>query len=172
MPWAEALAMDGDTFVAVGTNKEVKAFAAGKDFEEIDLEGKTVLPGLIDGHTHPSVMADSGHGCWYNSQALDAFRSCGIIGYMDGATVNEGEMQYLYQLDKEDRLNLYYEGASLLSKISLIEEAIAQARDWQAKYHTDHINCRIIKFFGDGALLRFLSLEKSVMKKCTIIFQC
>lgn len=285
MPWAQAVAIDGDSFAAVGTNEEVRAFIAGRACEEVDLEGRTVLPGLIDGHTHPSVMAetgwmitepmtqdkdelyakiraaatkypkekmpyfvfngfmtatfgkagprkedldelipdrparindDTGHGCWYNTQALEllkdengvphsvspvagqsfvqdengeytgyafqtfavgdigvfegigwypphcmtdeiaepvhnVFRSCGVIGYMDAATTNEDEMKYVYQLDKEDRLNLYYEGTSLLNKVGLIEETIAKARDWQAKYHTEHINCRIVKFFGDGS---------------------
>lgn len=61
-PWAEAVAIEGKRFVCVGTNKEVIAYAKfywGTDFELIELGGKTVLPGLIEGHTHPAMMSKS-----------------------------------------------------------------------------------------------------------------
>ncbi|MFC2165188.1 amidohydrolase [Acidobacteriota bacterium] len=50
-PWAEAVAVLGDTIVKVGTTEEVNAFV-GDDTEVISLEGAFVLPGLIDCHTH------------------------------------------------------------------------------------------------------------------------
>ena len=50
-PYAEAVAVRGDQIVAVGTQAEVTK-AAGTDAERIDLQGKTLLPGLIDSHTH------------------------------------------------------------------------------------------------------------------------
>ncbi|MGH9158548.1 MAG: amidohydrolase [Vicinamibacteraceae bacterium] len=49
---AEALAVSGDSVLAVGSNDEVLA-TAGPDTKKIDLKGRTVVPGLIDGHTHP-----------------------------------------------------------------------------------------------------------------------
>lgn len=61
-PWAEAVAMNDGRFACVGTVKEVRAYAKfhwGEDFETVDLEGKTVLPGLIEGHTHPAMMSKS-----------------------------------------------------------------------------------------------------------------
>lgn len=60
-PWAEAVAIEGKNFAAVGTNDEVIKYAKFNfgDFETVDLGGKTVLPGLIDGHTHPSMIAKS-----------------------------------------------------------------------------------------------------------------
>ncbi len=48
----EALAISGDRITAVGTNAEVRSLAASET-RLVDLEGKTVLPGLIDTHTHP-----------------------------------------------------------------------------------------------------------------------
>ena len=49
---AEALAIRGDRILAVGGNEEIIKLA-GPDAREVDLKGKTVLPGLIDSHCHP-----------------------------------------------------------------------------------------------------------------------
>ena len=49
---AEALAISNGRITAVGTNAEVRSLAASST-RLVDLEGKTVLPGLIDTHTHP-----------------------------------------------------------------------------------------------------------------------
>jgi predicted amidohydrolase YtcJ len=51
-PYAEAVAIRGDKIVAVGSYADVKQ-AVGKDAEAVDLQGKTLLPGLIDSHAHP-----------------------------------------------------------------------------------------------------------------------
>ena len=48
---AQALAIRGDRFVAVGTNDAVRR-TAGPATRVIDLRGRTVIPGLIDGHLH------------------------------------------------------------------------------------------------------------------------
>jgi predicted amidohydrolase YtcJ len=50
---AEAIAVKGDRIATVGTNAEVLKLAGPKT-EKIDLEGKTVLPGLADSHVHPT----------------------------------------------------------------------------------------------------------------------
>ena len=49
----EALAIKGNRILRVGTNPEVLK-SQGQNTEMIDLAGKTVLPGLIDSHVHPS----------------------------------------------------------------------------------------------------------------------
>ncbi len=54
-PYAEAVAIRGDTIVAVGSLPEV-LHAASPAAEKIDLQGKSLLPGLIDSHVHP-IMA-------------------------------------------------------------------------------------------------------------------
>lgn len=48
---AEAIAVKGDRIVAVGSNEEIRKFVGGET-EVLDLEGKMVLPGLIDSHIH------------------------------------------------------------------------------------------------------------------------
>src|SRR5690348_268147 len=55
-PEVEAVAIRGDRFVAVGSNADVRKLA-GPATSEIDLAGRTVLPGLQDSHTHPIAAA-------------------------------------------------------------------------------------------------------------------
>ena len=47
----EAIALDGDRILATGTTDEMAALA-GPDTVIMDLEGRTVIPGLIDNHVH------------------------------------------------------------------------------------------------------------------------
>jgi len=50
-PWAEAVAVEGDKIVEVGSNEEIKGLIGDKT-KVIDLEGTFLLPGFIDSHTH------------------------------------------------------------------------------------------------------------------------
>lgn len=50
-PQATALAVLGDRIIAVGTEADVKAFVGAKT-QKIELPGKFVVPGLVDGHCH------------------------------------------------------------------------------------------------------------------------
>jgi len=50
-PWVEAVALRDGKFLLVGTNDEILALK-GAETEIIDLEGKFVMPGMIDVHTH------------------------------------------------------------------------------------------------------------------------
>ena len=47
----DSMAIRGDRIVGVGTRREVRRLA-GPNAIQIDLQGKTVLPGLIDSHVH------------------------------------------------------------------------------------------------------------------------
>ena len=51
--WAEALAISDGEFVYVGDDEGVKAIQAAMS---LDLRGRMVLPGLIDGHAHPGYV--------------------------------------------------------------------------------------------------------------------
>ncbi|WP_439107333.1 amidohydrolase [Congregibacter sp.] len=50
-PWAEAVAIRGDTIVYVGSDTGAAAFI-GTDTQRHDLAGKLLLPGFIDSHMH------------------------------------------------------------------------------------------------------------------------
>src|SRR3977135_935395 len=52
-PRAQAVAISGGRFLAIGSNDEVLALAAG-NAKKIDLGGKTVLPGFSESHSHPA----------------------------------------------------------------------------------------------------------------------
>jgi len=51
LPWAEAVAVQGEKILAVGKSREIKNLA-GKKTRVVDLAGSLVLPGFIDSHTH------------------------------------------------------------------------------------------------------------------------
>ncbi|HEU4401500.1 MAG TPA: amidohydrolase [Candidatus Polarisedimenticolia bacterium] len=50
-PWAQAVAVRGDRILKVGKDEEIRALVGPKT-RVIDLKGRLLLPGLIDGHTH------------------------------------------------------------------------------------------------------------------------
>lgn len=50
-PRAEAIAIDGDRILAVGTNAEIRTLAGPKT-KVLDLQGRLTIPGFIEGHGH------------------------------------------------------------------------------------------------------------------------
>ena len=48
---AEAVAVEGDSIVAVGTNRKIKSLITSRT-KAVDLEGKALLPGFYDTHSH------------------------------------------------------------------------------------------------------------------------
>jgi predicted amidohydrolase YtcJ len=50
-PEAQAIAVNGDTIVAIGSNQEIQRFI-GPATRVIDLKGALAVPGLIDAHVH------------------------------------------------------------------------------------------------------------------------
>lgn len=50
-PTAEAVVVKADTFLFVGAKAGADAFV-GKETKQVDLQGKTMIPGLTEGHAH------------------------------------------------------------------------------------------------------------------------
>ena len=77
---AQAVAIRGDRFVAVGTNQDITRLA-GPSTRRIDLGGKAVIPGLIDAHAHLMRAAETWaiearfDGVESRKQALDIVRA-------------------------------------------------------------------------------------------------
>lgn len=51
LPNAEAIAISGDTIIAVGNSDEIKKYQ-GQETNVIDADGKFITPGFIDSHVH------------------------------------------------------------------------------------------------------------------------
>lgn len=77
---AQAVAIRGDRFVAVGSNQDITRLA-GPSTRRIDLGGKAVIPGLIDAHAHLMRAAETWaievrlDGVESRKQALDMIRA-------------------------------------------------------------------------------------------------
>ncbi|WP_132791260.1 amidohydrolase [Tenacibaculum skagerrakense] len=56
--WAEAMIVEGNTIVFIGSNSEARKVLEDGS-EEIDLEGKLVLPGFHDVHMHPMEVGST-----------------------------------------------------------------------------------------------------------------
>ena len=65
----EALAVRGNSIVAVGTDQAIGAFV-GQNTRTLDLGGRVVLPGIIDAHTHPAQSAQDLGKCSLDDKAL------------------------------------------------------------------------------------------------------
>src|SRR5690606_18211984 len=56
-----AMAIRNGQIMEIGDIEEIRSFA-GNETEWVDLDGKTVLPGLIDSHIHPrAAMTEFDH---------------------------------------------------------------------------------------------------------------
>lgn len=51
-PWAQAVAIHGDSFTYVGTDRGVRGYIGPKT-RVVDLHGAYAMPGLVDAHVHP-----------------------------------------------------------------------------------------------------------------------
>ncbi len=81
MPWAEAVAVKDSKFLSVGTWEELSPCTA--DCPVYNLEGRLVLPGMIDAHTHLGLsvmLGDDDDGfpmyhCQSKQEILDTLRA-------------------------------------------------------------------------------------------------
>lgn len=67
----QAVAIRGNSIVAVGTDEEVSALI-GPATRRIDLHGRVVLPGIIDAHTHPAESSQDTGKCSLSDKPLTA----------------------------------------------------------------------------------------------------
>ena len=73
----EAVAVGEERITATGSAQEIEAFV-GERTGVIDLRGATVLPGLIDTHTHVSLAADGRSYVQLFSQADELMALAGV----------------------------------------------------------------------------------------------
>ena len=91
---AQAVAVRGDRIVAVGTNEEVNQLA-GPNTRRIDLEGKSVTPGMIDNHAH---FQEEG-AYWTEELRLDGIESrAQALEMIRARGVAKGPGEWVYTL--------------------------------------------------------------------------
>ena len=118
-PQAQAIAIDGERILAVGTNNEILTLK-GSSTQVIDLRGKTVMPGFIDSHSHRLTQRNR-WGFSTLQEAVTEALSQGWTG-MDELAIDQSQLQELIALDAQggllSRVNVYlmvntFEGNSL-----------------------------------------------------------
>ena len=78
IPVAHAVAVSGETILAVGKGKEV-AKLAGPGTRWIDCRGLALIPGLIDAHLHLLALAAARHGPDCSPQAVSSIRELLVL---------------------------------------------------------------------------------------------
>jgi predicted amidohydrolase YtcJ len=73
-PYAEAVAIRGERIVSVGSDAEVLALK-GSSTRMLDLEGRLVTPGFIDGHTH----FENAIGWFYEARLMDVSNEAQMV---------------------------------------------------------------------------------------------
>jgi predicted amidohydrolase YtcJ len=66
---AQAMALRGNTIVAIGTDQDVGALI-GPHTRTVDVGGRIVLPGIIDAHVHPAAGAQDLDKCRLDDETL------------------------------------------------------------------------------------------------------
>lgn len=69
-PWAEAILIDGNKILFVGSNTEAEK-KANKNATKIDLKGKLILPGFHDVHMHPMEVGSTTTAFVLNEEETD-----------------------------------------------------------------------------------------------------
>jgi predicted amidohydrolase YtcJ len=72
-PTAQAVAVRGNLIARVGSNRDVLALR-GPSTEVVDLRGRLLLPGFIDGHTHFENAAD-----WFYEVMVTSARDVSVV---------------------------------------------------------------------------------------------
>jgi predicted amidohydrolase YtcJ len=140
---AQALAISGERIVAVGTNQEINRLA-GPNTRRIDLDGKAVIPGLIDNHMHllragitwkTEVRLD---GVESRKQALEMVRQ-------RARAIPRGE--WVYTLGGW-AIEQFSDNSKPFTREELDEVAPDHPVFLQASYYEAYLNSRALQAFG------------------------
>jgi len=140
---AQAVAVSGERITAVGPDKEVLALA-GDATRRVDLQGKTVVPGLIDNHMHLLRAGTTWQrevrwdGVGTRKQALDLLRR-------RVAAVKPGE--WIYSLGGWT-LEQFADDSRPFALAELDQIAPANPVFLQASYYRGYVNSRAMEALG------------------------
>ena len=74
---ASAVAVVNDRIIYVGTDEKAMELG-GPETEIIDLKGKVLLPGLIESHMHPMLLAKNLLGVQCGGEATKSIENIGL----------------------------------------------------------------------------------------------
>ena len=121
-PFAEALAVKNGRILAVGTVDEVKVFK-GPGTKTVDLDGKTMMPGLIDPHSHVTLTAAKLWGANISPPPVGTVTSYDALKrilreYMQARQVKPGEWIYGMGYDDTSMAEQRHPDRKLLDEVS------------------------------------------------------
>jgi predicted amidohydrolase YtcJ len=103
-PAASAIAIAGDTILAVGGDAEILELADSGQTEVVDLQGLTITPGFIDSHSHRITQ----RGNWCLESVGEASQEALSLGWtgLDELYVNQGQLNEMIAADAADELHI------------------------------------------------------------------
>ena len=101
-PRARAIAIRGENILAVGTDEEVLALQ-GPDTQVVDLQGRALLPGFVDAHTHILARPDHYGTNLEGVQDLALMYGITTLADMSGAP---DLLERIQGLDREGKLRV------------------------------------------------------------------
>jgi predicted amidohydrolase YtcJ len=137
---AQAVAISGDRIVAVGTTQEINRLA-GPGTRRIDLQGRTVIPGLIDNHTHLLRGGET----WTEEVRLDSVESRQRAVEMLRAKARTADpAQWIYTLGGWTH-DQFTDDKRAFTRDELDRIAPNHPVVLQAAYHRTYLNTRAIE---------------------------
>lgn len=104
-PQFEAIVIDDGIIVGLGTTEEILEVYTTEDGPGYDLAGRTIMPGIIDGHTHymASLFWIGDTGNIYDAQTLALAN-----GYttLNEKSIDIGEFEWIQEAEQNNQLRL------------------------------------------------------------------
>jgi hypothetical protein len=140
---AQAVAVKGERFVAIGNNQEISGLA-GPNTKRIDLRGRAVVPGMIDNHMH--LMR--GGETWTEEVRLDGVESRKQAVDMLRAKVRAASAsQWIYTLGGWTH-HQFADDKKAFTREELDEIAPNNPLALQEAYYRIYLNSRAIQSLG------------------------
>lgn len=140
---AEAVAIRGNAIAAVGDDARITALA-GPDTRTIDLDGRTVIPGLIDNHMHLLRAGTT----WRQELRLDGVASRAQALEQLGARARAAEPgEWIYTLGGFT-VDQFADDDSAFTRAELDRVAPDNPVFLQASYYRGFVNTRALEAFG------------------------
>lgn len=154
-PIVEAIAIDDGEIIALGTTDEILTLYKMEDRGGMDLEGNTIMPGIIDGHTH--YMASH----WWNGDTSDIYAAQEIAlsyGYttLNEKSVDNGELGWFENGESNNLLRLRINAFLIYNYAWLEDNSTVLVDHWDPSLTpvTDHdkmLRIPGMKIYADGA---------------------